>query len=80
MDQKEDLKMEDARRSRSEEEQAMHACHNSHQLKSEGNRWKSSYTSCHSGFPVGSLPDEPTSSQAEQSSSESDLEIELREQ
>jgi len=65
MDQTEDLKMEDTGHSRSKEEHAMHVYHNSHQHMSEGNEWKSRYTSSHFEIPAGSFRDEPTSSQAE---------------
>ena len=65
MDQTEDPKMENAGRSRSEEEQAMRVYHNSHRHMSEGNGWKSKYMLSHSEIPIGSLPDKATSSQAE---------------
>ena len=57
--------MKDAARSGSKEEQAMHAYHSSHQHMSEGIRWKSRYMSNYSDIPVGFLPDELTSFQAE---------------
>jgi len=62
INQTEDPKMEDVGRSRSEEEQAKHAYHNSHRHKSEGNKWMSKYTSSRSKIPAGSLYDEPISS------------------
>ena len=65
MDQTEDLKMEDAGRSRSKEEHAMRVYHNSHRHISEDSRWKSRYTSSLSENPAGSFHEELTSSQAE---------------
>ena len=65
MDQTEDSKMEDAGHSRSEEKQAKRVYYNSHRHKSKGSGWMSRYTSSRSEIPVGSLHDEPTSSQAE---------------
>ena len=65
MDQMEDPKMEDAGCSRSKEEHAMRVYYSSHRHKSESSGWMSKYTSSRFETSVGSLHDEPTSSQAE---------------